>query len=577
MKNCIVVNYWADTEEKVKIVIDCINQLKKTGKDIIYTSLTPIDERIQSIVKFSLYNNDNNIITFQEILDNKKFNIFINQNYTTDLFSVSYKPINWVEVSITILNQFNKNFKFLKQIGYDSIHFFVGDSIISDKDIQNILSIEEKVISLNKKAYFEDLILNQFGGYQTLYFYTELDFYLKVMSPTMSKQDWIEKSGDCLEGIFSNYFSEYSDETLVIKNLAESEGKISLFQDSKDTIDLISVRVTTDYCVVWNSKDNIFELFILSLVDDVIEISINGKIKYNINITPHNWYKYSLLSTKFELKIVTLTKTYNLSITDENIDKLKSCCTITYFHPTISDEIKKEFKIKLLHLQTTTNDTREILSRESLKKVFDFGVNYVLHQNEVFSSLPPVHNCLRPHNVRLEKYTDINDPEYGNALTPTHYGCFESFKLGIMSEFDKDLDFLIVCEGDCIIETPIEEFVNKVNQVCEIVNNENISYFSFGDTKTLDFGWHQSDVVREIPNQDLLFITDKIIGLQCIMFPTKTREYLINKLRTEKWDCMDTFFNIIFSGKNMGILKNRITTQADGYSLIDKELKTFIK
>jgi hypothetical protein len=40
---------------------------------------------------------------------------------------------------------------------------------------------------------------------------------------------------------------------------------------------------------------------------------------------------------------------------------------------------------------------------------------------------------------------------------------------------------------------------------------------------------------------------------------------------------MDTFFNIIFSGKNMGIVKNRITTQADGYSLIDKELKTFIK
>ena len=50
-----------------------------------------------------------------------------------------------------------------------------------------------------------------------------------------------------------------------------------------------------------------------------------------------------------------------------------------------------------------------------------------------------------------------------------------------------------------------------------------------------------------------------------------------NKLRTEKWDCMDTFFNIIFSNKNMGILKNRITTQADGFSLIDKELKTFIK
>ena len=319
MKNSIVVNYLADSEEKVKTIIDKINQLKKTGKNIIYTSLIPIDERIQSIVNFSLYNKENNLVDFQEILDNKVFN-----------------------------------------------------------------------------------------------------------SP-------------------------------------------------------------------------------------------------------------------------------------------------------ISNEIKKGFKIKLLHLQTTTNDERETLSRESVKRVCNFGFNYVLHQNEIFSSLPPTHNCLRPHNVRLEKYDNIDDPDYGNALTPAHYGCFDSFKSGIISEFDKDLDFLIVCEGDCIIEAPTEEFVNKVNQVCKIINDEDISYFSFGDTKTLDFGWPQSDVVREIPNQDLLFITNKIIGLQCIMFPIKTREYLINQLRNHKWDCMDTFFNIIFSGKNMGILKNRITTQADGYSLIDKELKTFVK
>jgi hypothetical protein len=577
MKNCIVVNFYADTEEKVKMVVDCINQLKKTGKDIIYTSLTPIDERIQSIVKFSLYNNENNLITFQEILDDKDYNIIINQGYSTDIFSLRYKPINWFEVTVTILNQFNKNFRFLKQIGYDSIHFFVGDSLISDKDIQNMLNLEKKVISLNKKAYFEDLILNKFRGYQTLYFYTDLDFYLKVMSPTMSRQDWIEKSGECLDTIFSDCFSEYIDEILVVKNFAESEGKISVFQDSKDTIDLTSIRITTDYCVVWNSKDNIFELFILSLVDDVVEISINGEIKYNITINPHNWYKYSLLSTPFELKVTTLNKIYNLSVTSDNIDKLKSCCTITYFHPTISDEIKKLPKIKLVHLQTTNNDEREILSRESLQQVSKYGIEYVLHTNELFKSIPPSHNCVRPQCVSMELFDEETTNRLGTALTPAHYGCFESFKNGIISEFDKDLDFLIVCEGDCLIEVPIEEFVNKVNQVCEIVNNENISYFSFGDTKTLDFGWHQSDVVREIPNQDLLFITDKIIGLQCIMFPTKTREYLINKLRTEKWDCMDTFFNIIFSGKNMGILKNRITTQADGYSLIDKELKTFIK
>ena len=110
-------------------------------------------------------------------------------------------------------------------------------------------------------------------------------------------------------------------------------------------------------------------------------------------------------------------------------------------------------------------------------------------------------------------------------------------------------------------------------------NIPSVEYFSFGDTKTLDFGWHQSNVVREIPNQDLMFITDKIIGLQCIMFPKNTKEFLFNKLRTHKWDAADIYFNTIFghNGKTMGILKDRITTQADGVSLIDKEFKTFIK
>jgi hypothetical protein len=239
--------------------------------------------------------------------------------------------------------------------------------------------------------------------------------------------------------------------------------------------------------------------------------------------------------------------------------------------------LKKPINVKLVHLQTTLNDERERLSRESVQQVEKYGIKYVLHTNEPYKSLPPSHNCVRPFDVRMEKYTDPSSDDYGYALTPSHYGCFESFKIGILSEFDPQLDFLIVCEGDCIIEVPIEEFINKVKEVCQIIENEDISYFSFGDVKTLDFGWHQSNVVKEIPNQDLLFITDKIIGLQCIMFPKKNREYLFEQLRTHKWDCADTYFNIIFSDKNMGILKERITTQADGYSLIDKEVKTFIK
>jgi hypothetical protein len=179
----------------------------------------------------------------------------------------------------------------------------------------------------------------------------------------------------------------------------------------------------------------------------------------------------------------------------------------------------------------------------------------------------------------MNLFDDETSNRIGTALTPAHYGCYESFKNGILSEFDSEVDFLIVCEGDCIIEVPVQEFVSKVFESAKLIKEHNIGYFSFGDVDTLDFGWKQSNVVEEIPNQNLLFITNKIIGLQCIMFPKSHRQFLFDNLRNHKWDASDMYFNTIFVDNNqkMGILKERITTQADGYSLIDNQYKEFRK
>ena len=135
-----------------------------------------------------------------------------------------------------------------------------------------------------------------------------------------------------------------------------------------------------------------------------------------------------------------------------------------------------------------------------------------------------------------------------------------------------------MCEGDCIIEVPIEEFVNKVFDACRIVDDNNIGYFSFGDTRTLEHGWLQSPKTQDIPNQDLAFITNHIIGLQCIMFPKTISAWLKEKLRVEKWDASDMFFNQIFkvSPYKMGIVHKRLTSQVNGFSLIDKQDKNFL-
>jgi hypothetical protein len=172
----------------------------------------------------------------------------------------------------------------------------------------------------------------------------------------------------------------------------------------------------------------------------------------------------------------------------------------------------------------------------------------------------------------MELFDDETVDRLGTALTPAHYGCYEAFKNAILSEFN-DCDYLIVCEGDCLIEGDVQEFIRKVESCSKMLDEHNIQIMSFGDKDTLEFGWPQSPVIKEV-NEDM-YITNHLIGMQCIMFPSSLATELKDVLRKAPWDAADMYFNSIFS--TMGIVNKRLTTQADGYSLIDKQYKTFRK
>jgi hypothetical protein len=148
----------------------------------------------------------------------------------------------------------------------------------------------------------------------------------------------------------------------------------------------------------------------------------------------------------------------------------------------------------------------------------------------------------------------------------------------VLTEFH-DCDYLIICEGDCLIEVPIEKFILSVEDSIPILRENNVGYMSFGDKALLENGWLQSPVIEEPPHQDLLYITNNIIGIQCIMFPIETSSYLKDVFRNHKWDTADYFFNMVFRNSDwkIGIVHNRLTTQLDGFSFIDQTNKTFIK
>ena len=574
-REIIIVGTWTNLKSRVQLTKDTINSLKPLGRKIMLVSHYPIDDDIQKMVDYYVYD---------------KHNPLTHHSYYTRFFrhtddyhaEININGLKNTNQSLTVLTNLFNGAKAAKSLGYDVFFYTTYDVVLDERDIPQI----EKAFDIDSKqpymykAYLGSLNTPFGKGIQTNGMAFDVDFFLNTFDDVRTTEEYnniCENIGaqnfledyliKKLRGLEKDYYIEHNNEQTLLKHSGLGVASNSEYYSIIPIVNKPNIYMFYFYTYnVDNRKVNITmresgkEFFIYSWqIDKTIEFKKE--------------FEYNGLEIQVELDFYDGDKIY------KNEKYVLNNNTIDKFHHTGFYKIKnRKPKIRLVHLQTTRNDEREQKSRESLKYVVDYGWEYIIHTNEPYTDLPPKHNCQRPQCVSMELFDDQQVSELGTALTPSHYGCFESFKNGIMSEFDDSIDFLVVCEGDCIIETPIEEFVNKVESSYQIIEDNKIGYMSFGDVKTLEHGWLQSPVREAIPNQDLLFVTDHIIGLQCIAFPRSIKKWLLERLRTEKWDASDIYFNHIFYGSpyKFGILHNRITTQAEGFSLIDKQEKKFI-
>lgn len=226
-------------------------------------------------------------------------------------------------------------------------------------------------------------------------------------------------------------------------------------------------------------------------------------------------------------------------------------------------------KIKLVHLLSEPEADREVASIISLAPLAALGIQYIQHINPPYSGEIPVDTCYRPE--------DISDAPGFMKLAPGHYGCYLAHKNAVLKEFAEDVDLLIVCEGDCILEISHTEFYKLVVETGEAMDRNGIPYFSFGDRFNMEDKNREliSSVIRTMVGFDKGYVTDKIIYCHCIMFPKFARGSLISILETEKWDTADLFYNRVLTNE-MGILYNRVTKQHDGISILDRTPKHYL-
>lgn len=564
----IVIGTYPNLKSRVQLTKDTINSLKPLGRKILLISHYPVDFETQQLVDYYIFDSNNPLCHHSYYT---RFYRSTNEYHA----EVNINGLKYSNQSLTVLVNLFTATKFAQDLGFKSFFYSTYDVIISEADIPIIETGFEEV--KNSNAYLGSLNTPFGKGIQTNGMFFKTDFFLSTFDDVNNSEDYNKA---CEKAGCQNFLEDY-----LVKKL-NGKPDVKIIHNKEETLlksSGLGVASNSEYYSILpvEGRDNefMFYFFTYNIDDRLVNVIMKEEdsefYNYRFQISKTREFKKGFKFSGKPIEVLlefyddqNLYKKEKYVIKNSNLSKYKE----TGFYKILNERPK----VKLVHIQTTLNDEKEIKSRESLKKIADFGIQYVLHQNEPYKDLPPKFNCQRPQCVSMELFDHDTVQKLGTALTPSHYGCFEAFKNAILSEFD-DCDFLLVCEGDCIVEKPMDEFVSAIFKAAELIPKNNIGYFSFGDTKTLEFGWHQSPVIQEIPNQDLLFITNHIIGIQSIMFPKFAKEWLKQQLRTHKWDASDIFFNQIFRGSpyRMGIVKNRFTTQADGYSLIDKQHKTF--
>lgn len=573
-EEAIIIGTYPNTSKRNQLTIDCIRSLKPLNRKIILVSHYPVSEEIQKMVDYYIFDKENQLT---------------HHSYYTRFYNITNQY--HAEININGLKDTNQSFTvyanlvnamyFAKQLGFKSAFYITYDVVVHKNDLPEIVN-SFRSISSGKGAYLATLNTPFGKGIQTTAMTFDTEFFcqkFKQLKEASEYNEWCKNIG--AENFLEDFLMKVLD--------GWESNTYSLLTNDKETFltnSGLGVSSNSEYYSILpiRGEENKFMFYFYTYNIDNRVVGVTVKTKYEtsfylIRISEQREYQKILQYDGSEI-IVELnfedTDAQNVYKTDKFIINESTLHKYQYAGFFEWKRKQPKHKIKLVHLQTTINDEREQKSREALEKVQAYDWEYINYTNVPFTELPPDINCQRPECVSLHLFDEETVNLKGTALTPAHYGCFQAFQYGI-SENIQDVDFLIICEGDCKLEMPLEEFINKVESVCNIIQDTDIGYVSFGDKATLEHGWLQSPKIEDVPNQDLIYITNHIIGLQCIMFPRKALGWLASKFLNEKWDASDIFLNSIFYGSEykMAIVHNRITSQENGWSIIDNDYKIF--
>ena len=268
----ILIISYADSEEKINILKECISESKKTGHKIILSSGIEVPKSVYSGVDYLIYDKENPVITGDE-LSKIGGAIFYwmkypqIENYHCVDFNHSYAALKLMKNGSVIagLNNIKK------------LHILNYDYIIYDNELFNKHS---KSLDVNDIYYYYHTQNDNFMN--TSIFSIRTDKMNECFSNINSKLDYCNQGVPILEEFMLKFFRE--NNLIIDRDLLDNI-------KSKNKIDLIK---TSDFYISRKIDDSEYNLFLYLSFDERTnkyyivsrcDLNVNMKIKIGNNIS----------------------------------------------------------------------------------------------------------------------------------------------------------------------------------------------------------------------------------------------------------------------------------------------------
>lgn len=182
MNDIIVINSYPDTREREVILKNCIKQFKKTNKHILLATHYPVKRETQQLVDYFIYDKNNPMLD-ESIL----------YWYGNDNFYLQTESRRFGEASFAGLLSIQNAISLAKHLDKKIFYYFEYDCLISDKDLQNIELLKNKVYRKGKRGHIQ---LDTHGGdiknegVNMLFFMLEVDFYYENFSMLKTYEEY---------------------------------------------------------------------------------------------------------------------------------------------------------------------------------------------------------------------------------------------------------------------------------------------------------------------------------------------------------------------------------------------------